>query len=101
MITINGDVYITNYGKPINEIVGEEFDFDYDDLDCNDDCELCDLCEDDDEVEIEFDLRNDERFVMYPQEYIDLLSRTVKEIYKTDGCPACIAEILDKYYYEG
>lgn len=97
MITINGDVYITNYGQPINEIVGDELEFD-DNLDCDGNCELCDSCEEDeyDDVEIEFDLRDDDRFADYPDEYIELLSSFVEEAYKIE-CPHCLASLFDLF----
>lgn len=96
MITINGDVYVTNYGQPINEIVGDELPFDDCGLDYDLDCELCDLDEED-EVEIEFDLRDDERFEDYTDEYVELLSDFVKEAYKTDFCPHCLASLFDLF----
>ena len=81
-ITINGDIYITNYGQPINEIVGEELDFDYDDLDCGDDCngdcELCDLCEDDGKITLG-----------------ELVEQYAIEISDNEcTCPECIESIL-------
>ena len=105
MITINGDIYITNYGQPLNELAEDEQFEDFDELDCDGDCEDCDLyesdeCDDDEElpftdVEVEFDLSKDERFANYPKEYLDLLSKYAKEMYKTDFCSYCICDLLD------
>ena len=81
MITINGDIYITNYGQPINEIVGEEQEFDYDELDCDGDCELCacDECNEDDEK-----ITLGELVEYYAQEISD----------NECTCPECIESIL-------
>ena len=119
-ITINGDVYITNYGQTLDELVGEDVnipfdDFNDDDEDCDDDCDgNCYDCEygdedDDDEDDeeddkIEFDLMEDERFEDYPERYIELLSDFVKSTYDTDFCPYCLASLFDDFleiYLEG
>lgn len=94
MITINGDVFVMVYNK--------ELDLPFDDECCDideyaEDCEDCGFCDDDDEeyddCGVEFDLRTDENFSMYPDDYIQHLTRIVKEIYKTDFCPYCIAKL--------
>ena len=50
-----------------------------------------------DDVEIEFDLRDDDRFADYPDEYIELLSSFVEEAYKIE-CPHCLASLFDLFF---
>lgn len=81
MITINGDVYITNYGQPINEIVGDELEFD-DDLGCDGDCDG--NCED-------YDLdEEDEKITL--GEWIGYYAQEISDNECT--CPECIESIL-------
>lgn len=106
MITINGDMHVTIYGKSLDELC-DDLPFD-DDCECNcdfdwdndydydiayEDCDRDDCCE----GEIEFDLKDNEEFADYTDEYLELLSVFVKEIYNTDGCPHCIATLLDGF----
>lgn len=89
MITINGDIYITNYGQPLNELAEDKQFEDFDELDCDGDCEDCDLyesdeCDDEEELSIE--------------EIVDKLTTFYAEIL-SDGCicPECIKKILIDY----
>lgn len=93
-ITINGDIYITNYGQPINDIVGDSedtdlpFDFFTDDEEeycncCNDDCEDCEFYEGEDE----------DRSV---DKIVDELTSIYADIL-TDSeclCPECTKDVL-------
>lgn len=87
-ITINGDVYITNYGQTLDELTeGMEFDDfgEFDDCDCDycDDCTFCDCdCED-------FDEEDDYIFLMdeVVDMYVDLLSEECT-------CEDCTKNIL-------
>lgn len=78
-ITINGDIYITNYGQSLNELTeGTDFD-DFDEYcDCND----CDCFED-------FDEEDDYIFLMdeIVDMYADLLSNEC-------ACEECTKDIL-------
>ena len=92
-ITINGDIYITNYGQTLDEIArnNEDLDlpFDYDDKDndyctcCIDDCEDCELYEDEDEEEVDIDELVDDLTSIYA----DILCGEI-------CCPECTKNIL-------
>ena len=112
-ITINGDVFFGGeeiYFEDFEVSVDEDLDTPFDDideedytedcaLDCEGNCYDCEYGDEDDEDDddVEFDLTEDERFEDYSEEYIDLLSKTVKKIYGACGCPACISEILNEF----
>lgn len=86
-ITINGDIYITNYGQTLDELTeGMEFDEfgEFDDCDCDycDDCTFCDCdCEDGDFID---------PLEVLIEEYAELL---------VDDCSCfdCIEEILEYF----
>ena len=76
-ITINGDIYITNYGQSLNELTeGTDFD-DFEDDYCD-----CD-CDDFDDFEDEYIFLMDETVDMY----VDLLSDVC-------ACEECTKDIL-------
>lgn len=79
-ITINGDIYITNYGQTLDELTKGVI---FDDFDDCDDCTFCDCdCEDDDE-------EDDNIFLMdkIVDMYVDLLSEEC-------ACEDCTKNIL-------
>lgn len=85
-ITINGDIFITNYGQTLDELTeGMEFDdfgeFDDEEYDYCDDCD-CDCFED-------FDEEDDYIFLMdeVVDMYVDLLSEECT-------CEDCTKDIL-------
>ena len=82
-ITINGDIYITNYGQTLDELTeGMEFDdFDNEEFDYCDDCD-CDCFE-------SFDEEDDYIFLMdeIVDMYADLLSNEC-------ACEECTKDIL-------
>lgn len=94
-ITINGDIYITNYGQTLDEIVGNNKDvelptFSFDDEDdycdesCDDcDCEDCEFYEDEEYEETDID------------ELVDDITDFYTEILCEDFCcPECTKKIL-------
>lgn len=83
-ITINGDVYITNYGQKLSELTeGAEFD----DFDCDDDCECCG-CECDYENNMFLD-----PLEILVEEYAEILAG--EEI-----CFDCAKAILENFAYD-
>ncbi|MDD2496334.1 MAG: hypothetical protein PHE29_14240 [Tissierellia bacterium] len=112
-ITINGDVFFGGeeiYFEDFEVAVDEDLDIPFDDLDEEDYTEDCDLecdgncydCEygdedDEDDDDVEFDLIEDERFDDYSKEYRGLLTKFVNRIYGADGCPFCLAEVLNEF----
>lgn len=78
MITINGDIYITNYNQSLDELIGDELDMPFSDIDWDETlCEDCDDCDDFEADAIE-DLID---------EYVELLTESCL-------CPDCIKSII-------
>lgn len=100
-ITINGDIYITNYGQTLDEIVGnnEEYDLPSDFLTddeedsycnvCNDDCEDCGLYDSDDRY-------NDDEIDI--DELVDALTDVyAEELSDSCLCPECVKDLLVEF----
>lgn len=86
MITINGDIYITNYGQTLDELVETETEVDTEDeLDC--DNNYSEECEDEEDYKASI------------EEIIDELTSFYAEILSNDDClcPECIKKILIDY----
>ncbi|HZJ79841.1 MAG TPA: hypothetical protein VFC69_04615, partial [Dysgonamonadaceae bacterium] len=89
-ITINGDVYITNYGQTLDELTeGMEFD----EFGEFDDCDYCDDCDYD--FFEDFDEEDDYIFLMdeIVDMYVDLLSEGCT-------CEECTKDILLEFLSE-
>lgn len=113
MITINGDIYITNYGQTLDELVGEELPFNhvddiddfgisgfgkgYDedytedcDLECDGNCYDCEYGDGDEDDEEDDSLNPLEKLI---EEYAEFL---VDE----NLCIDCVKNVLENFVYE-
>lgn len=96
-ITINGDIYITNYGQTLDEIVGNNDDLensfnffiDDEDGDCEGNCNDCDF------DDCEFYEEDDEDEETDIDEIVDDITDFYTEILCEDFCcPECTKKIL-------